>query len=108
MPNYGDKRALKAVLNASNELDSSLACEDCSWDDVLESMQVARDDYDAKMSKATIKNIHKNKAIMTTLNLLTDMIPDRDGLSVLRGGLRLIFNVRFPGCPDFTDLATHW
>ncbi|KAK0625447.1 hypothetical protein B0T17DRAFT_655176 [Bombardia bombarda] len=56
-------------------------------------MQTARDEYDTKKQKSKIKHVQGNKAMVTTLLTLADMIPDQDGLSVLRGALKLVFQL---------------
>jgi len=66
---------------------------DYSWDDVLDSLEVASTDHETKMNRSRTKKFLGNKAIVTTLESLADTIPDQDGLSVLRGGLKLVFSV---------------
>lgn len=85
-----------AIEDLSHALDTavvtSISYEDCCWEDVLESMEQARKDFDNRMKKGAPK-VYKNRAIVTTLESLTDLIPDKDGLNFLRGGLKLIFKV---------------
>lgn len=64
------------------------------WDDVLESIHDAKEQYHPKSEKNKLQNVYRNKALIMTLHSLTDMIPDQNGLSVMRGGLKLIFKVR--------------
>lgn len=64
------------------------------WDDVLESIHDAKEQYHTKSEKNKLQNVYRNKALIMTLHSLTDMIPDQNGLSVMRGGLKLIFKVR--------------
>ena len=65
-----------------------------SWDDVLESIDSARKHHNTKAETRKISDLYKTRALITTLHSLTDMIPDQDGLSVMRGGLKLIFKVK--------------
>jgi hypothetical protein len=66
---------------------------DYSWDDVLDSLQIASKEYEIKTKESRMKRVLRNKAIVITLGSLADTIPDQDGLSVLRGGLKLVFSV---------------
>ncbi|KAH8178564.1 hypothetical protein LIA77_00083 [Sarocladium implicatum] len=84
-------RELQAVL-ASVE-DSSIKGGGSSWTDVLQSMDIAQETYNQKRGRGKAENIHANKSTVATLEMLTDMIPDQDGLSVLRGGLKVVFKL---------------
>jgi hypothetical protein len=64
-----------------------------SWDDVMESMQLAKESQDDKVKQKNIRSLPRNRTIITTLDLLTAMIPEEKGLSVLKGGLSLVFKV---------------
>lgn len=79
----------------------------CSWDDLLESMLSAKNEYEVKMSKGKTFSSPKSRIVIATLHSLTDMIPDQNGLSVMRGGLRYIFEVIPPDqaniCINFED-----
>lgn len=55
-------------------------------------MAEARAESDKRKRKLPVR-IYKNRAVVTTLESLSDMIPDQNGLSVLRGGLKTIFKV---------------
>ena len=68
----------------------------CSWDDVLGSIEETRVEYERKAGKNRLRAIPRSPVIVTTLHGLTEMIPEQDGLSILRGGLKLIFGVRKP------------
>lgn len=67
--------------------------EDCSWTDVLQSMQNASSEYRAKSESNRLRAAQRDKSIAMTLLSLTEMIPEQDGLSILRGGLSTIFKV---------------
>lgn len=91
--NAHDYRDLAAALEASRGLGLDFGSRDYSWDDVLESLQTTSKEYEVKTEQNKIKRVLKNKAMVSTLQSLTDMIPDQNGLSILRGGLRLVFSV---------------
>lgn len=101
IPKASDRsdRALNTTLETSEDREDVILAYNhngISWDDVLKSIQDANEEYLTKSEKNTPKNVyngHKNKALIMTLHSLTDMIPDQDGLSVMRGGLKLIFKV---------------
>jgi hypothetical protein len=79
----------------AQDAESSLAlCRTtCSWQDVLDSMETARQDFDSATKKSKGKAAIRYKIVLSTLQSLTEMIPDQDGLSVMRGGLKMIFSV---------------
>jgi hypothetical protein len=57
-------------------------------------MHEAQDVYNAKGEKNKARGVLRHgKAISENLTPLLDLIPDQYGLSVLRGGLALIFKV---------------
>jgi hypothetical protein len=65
-----------------------------TWSDILESIHAAKTTYLDKAEKKNEGSLPKNRAIITTLDLLTAMIPEENGLSVLKGGLGLVFKAR--------------
>lgn len=71
----------------------SSGVEDCTWADVLNSMQDATSEYREKSDSSRVRAAQRDKAIAVTLLSLTDMIPEQDGLSILRGGMSTIFKV---------------
>jgi len=71
----------------------NLPDQGCSWDDVLSSIEATRDEYERKTGKNRLRAMPRSQVIVTTLHGLTEMIPEQDGLSILRGGLKLIFGV---------------
>ncbi|KAK0624115.1 hypothetical protein B0T14DRAFT_565417 [Immersiella caudata] len=73
--------------------DASLLHRTNSWDEVLDSIEAARDEYERKMGKSRLRAIPRNQVVVTTLQGLTEMIPEQDGLSILRGGLKHIFGL---------------
>lgn len=70
--------------------------EDCSWQEVLDSMESATAQYGAKAESNRLRRLPRNKATAVTLESMTDMIPEESGLGVLRGGLKTIFKVCMP------------
>ncbi|KAK4449013.1 hypothetical protein QBC34DRAFT_101728 [Podospora aff. communis PSN243] len=64
-----------------------------SWDEVLNSIEAAREEYEKKTGKGRLRAIPRSQVVVTTLHGLTEMIPEQEGLSVLRGGLKLIFGL---------------
>jgi hypothetical protein len=81
------------VSARGQETEMVLHAGESSWTEVLDSMQVARQEYDDKAGKSKFRDVHANKSILKTLEALTEMIPDQDGLSVLKGGLKAVFSV---------------
>ncbi|KAK0383943.1 hypothetical protein NLU13_8034 [Sarocladium strictum] len=84
---------LQTVLDSFEGKDASLREGGSSWTDVLESMAAAREDYNQKRRETKAGSVHANKSTIATLEMLTDMIPDQDGLSILRGGLKVVFKL---------------
>jgi hypothetical protein len=66
----------------------------CSWDEVLDSIYVAKSEYEGKTSSQILRAIPRNSVLVGALRSLADMIPDQDGLSVMRGGMKYIFEVQ--------------
>lgn len=67
--------------------------DDCSWAEVMVSMEEACSEYKKKAKGDKIRAMQRNRAVAATLQSLGEMIPEQDGLSVLRGGLNGIFKV---------------
>lgn len=87
---------LQTLLSSFRGEDAALGEGKSSWSDVLQSMSIAKEDYSQKRGRVKAEGLHANKTTVATLEMLTDMIPDQDGLSVLRGGLRTVFKVSSP------------
>jgi hypothetical protein len=60
----------------------------------MDSMDAAKTEHHLKGDKSKIRNLTRNKAVAVTLEGLAGMIPEQDGLGILRGGLKLVFKVR--------------
>lgn len=67
--------------------------KDCTWTEVLSSMQDASSEYREKSETNKLRAAQRDKAMAMTLLSLTDMIPEQDGLSFLRGGMSTIFKL---------------
>ncbi|KAL2760258.1 hypothetical protein ACRALDRAFT_2024281 [Sodiomyces alcalophilus JCM 7366] len=66
----------------------------CTWDEVLDHMEAAQSVYTARASGNPIRTaLRHGRVIGETLGPLAEMIPEEDGLSVLRGGLVFIFKM---------------
>jgi hypothetical protein len=65
----------------------------CSWDEVLDQMKKAKSDLDTdKKPGRKVESFFANAAPYAEQWL--ELIPDEYGLSVLKGGLALVFAVR--------------
>ena len=93
MTNNDPVEADLETFGRTSDIISAFRHRGFSWDDVLESIQIAKNEHDGTAGRGKFRNGYKNKALITTLHSLTDMIPDQDGLSIMRGGLKLIFKV---------------
>lgn len=91
---YNARPAAASVTGRSSQNGSISAHQDLSWSVVLESIQNAKEDHDRNDSSRKIRNVAENKAVLQTLTILTDMIPDAYFLSILKGSLKLVFTVR--------------
>jgi len=66
----------------------------CTWNDVLEQMQIAQRRYEQKGQTNIIRGLFRHgKSAKTILSPLLAVIPEDYGLNALKGGLGLIFNV---------------
>ncbi|KAJ4301332.1 hypothetical protein N0V90_003424 [Kalmusia sp. IMI 367209] len=83
---------LETVLASSQQLDPNFDIKGCTWEDLLNHINTAicLDEEKGKNSKIR-GSIRNAKADLVFLNSLTSLIPDEKGLSVLRGGLSIIF-----------------
>lgn len=57
-------------------------------------MEEATQSYNIKVENNRIRAMQRNRAVAATLHCLAEMIPEQNGLGVLRGGLKGIFTVR--------------
>ncbi|KAI1329097.1 hypothetical protein F5Y16DRAFT_133499 [Xylariaceae sp. FL0255] len=79
------------ALIVGGDLDQAPHFQDCSWDQVLEAMENAKNEHESR--NKGLRSLPRNRAIVRTLHSLADTIPDQNGLSVVRGGLKTIFEL---------------
>jgi hypothetical protein len=84
---------LQTFLCEVNVKDTDCNYQGCSWDEVLTSIDQAIDAYNEKGKKSKFRKVGRNSAIVSTLESLAQVVPEGKGLSVLRGGLSMIFKV---------------
>jgi len=85
---------LEAVLSKASTLFPGCKTENCTWDDVFDQIDAANAAYEAKAPKGSFRNfIRGGKADARTLDSLCSIIPEEQGLGVLRGGLSFFFQV---------------
>lgn len=78
------------------DLAADLKCEpnECGWEDVMDCIAKAKAVYDEKGRRCKLRAWSRNAdATAEVLKSLTGIIPDNNGLSVLRKGLVMIFQV---------------
>lgn len=73
----------------------------CGWEDVLDCIATAKASYDdkGKNNKLRAWSRHANTTV-EFLKSLVDVIPDEKGLSVLRQGLVILFQVNTTHYPS--------
>ncbi|KAF4966054.1 hypothetical protein FSARC_6254 [Fusarium sarcochroum] len=86
-------RTKQEVTTSELQNNPSSGSNDCSWSEVMASMEAASQEYKVKGENHKMRALQRNHAVAATLASLTDMIPESDGLSVLRGGLNSIFKL---------------
>ncbi|KAK7935964.1 hypothetical protein PG985_001459 [Apiospora marii] len=82
-----------ATLRLTSADSSASLFQHCSWEDVLASMEQAVTEDESKAQHNRARALVRNRPVIITLQSLTNMIPDQDGLSVMRGGLKYIFDM---------------
>ncbi|KAL1595913.1 hypothetical protein SLS60_009603 [Paraconiothyrium brasiliense] len=82
---------LENVLASAHQLDPSFDLKGCTWEDLLGHIDAAIDSDDRKSKNKIRCGIRNAKADVQQLNALLSIIPDEKGLSLLRGGLSIIF-----------------
>jgi hypothetical protein len=85
---------LEEILNSWETIEPGMEPQSCCWEDVMAAIETAKEAY---AMKATNKGrvVLRNMATIKTLQALSQVVPEQDGLSVLRGGLTLVFKVLF-------------
>ncbi len=95
-------RLLFQVLQEVEIVDTSLYNRHSGWQDVVDAIEATKAQDHAKADKSFLgmrARVRKLGPEIAVLDSLTAMIPDQNGLSVLRGGLTTLFKVsgsRFP------------
>lgn len=89
--------ALERYQEGNHPSTSIFSIRECSWDDVLEEMTQAEDEYHAKGQGSlnfVRKGLRKAGDYAPAINPWFDLIPEGDGLKTLSSGLKLVFTVR--------------
>jgi hypothetical protein len=89
-------RILLQVLHEVEIVDTSLCNRYSRWQDVVDAIETAKAQDQAKADKSLLgmrARLRKLGPEIAVLDSLTAMIPDQNGLSVLRGGLTTLFKV---------------
>ena len=81
------------VLQNQQRVDSDAKLRSCSWEDVMGAIDMAKTKYATKADKNKGRAFIRNRPAMRTIHALCNVIPEENGLSVLRGGLMLTFKV---------------
>ncbi|KEZ45104.1 hypothetical protein SAPIO_CDS2536 [Scedosporium apiospermum] len=83
---------LEEILNNWETIEPGMEPQPCRWEDVMAAIETAKETY---AMKATNKGraVLRNMATIKTLQALSQVVPEQDGLSVLRGGLTLVFKL---------------
>jgi len=85
---------LAGALRAVQSVDAGLNHGYCCWQDVVDAIETAKARDQAKADKSFIRaGLRKSGAQLGVLESLTNMIPDQDGLSILRGGMMTVLKV---------------
>ena len=86
-------QTLSEVLQHAASVDASVP-RYSRWQDVLDAMEAAMAQDQAKAAKSSLRaRVRKSAADLVLLESLMGMIPEQDGLSVLRCGLATLFKV---------------
>ncbi|KAK3326168.1 hypothetical protein B0H66DRAFT_600302 [Apodospora peruviana] len=88
--NMFPSKDLSSVLELVEALDSTFHSHHTNncWHDVIEAIETAKAIDKAKGEKSPVRAyMRKSKAELDLLESLAGMVPDQDGLSILRGGL---------------------
>ncbi|KAH6843478.1 hypothetical protein B0I37DRAFT_393675 [Chaetomium sp. MPI-CAGE-AT-0009] len=81
-------QSLVEVLHDVEVIDESFANRSCCWQDVIDAIESATAEDDAKAERSSLRaRLRKSGPELAVLESLAGMIPDQDGLCVLRGGL---------------------
>ncbi|KAK4446647.1 hypothetical protein QBC34DRAFT_356278 [Podospora aff. communis PSN243] len=82
---------LAGALRAVQSIDANLEHNYCCWQDVIDAIEMAKARDQAKADKSFMRaRLRTSGAELGVLESLTNMIPDQNGLSVLRGGIMTV------------------
>lgn len=82
------------MLHADLVTDLEYKPGECGWEDVLNCIAIAKASYDDKGKNNKVRAWSRNaETTAECLKSLAGLIPDEKGLSVLRQGLVIIFQV---------------
>jgi hypothetical protein len=81
----------------------------CSWQDVVYAIEEAKGEDNAKGERSFFGKhlrapLRRSAPVIATLDSMTNMIPDQNGLSILRGGLVTVFKVSRSFCRPVSDV----
>jgi hypothetical protein len=88
------RRPLIEVLHEVEAVDANLLSRYYRWQDVVDAIEASKAQDAAKADRSSLRaRLRKSGSEIALLDSLAGMIPDQDGLSVLRGGLTTLFKV---------------
>ncbi|KAK4139550.1 uncharacterized protein C8A04DRAFT_32938 [Dichotomopilus funicola] len=86
--------SLVEVLQDVEIVDNTLPNRSSCWQDVISAIETAKAQDGAKAEKSILRSrLRKSGPEVAVLEALAGMIPDQDGLSILRGGLMTLFKM---------------
>ena len=92
-------RSLIEVLHDVEVVDDSLPNRSSRWQDVIDAIESATAQDNAKAERSSVRaRLRKSGPELAVLESLAGMIPDQDGLCVLRGGLTTLCRVSAGPC----------
>jgi hypothetical protein len=87
-------RPLVEILHEVEAVDANLLSRYYRWQDVVDAIDASKAQDVAKADRSSVRaRLRKAGPAIALLESLAGMIPDQDGLSVLRGGLTTLFKV---------------
>ncbi|KAK4119073.1 hypothetical protein N657DRAFT_675165 [Parathielavia appendiculata] len=91
---YNSSRSLVEALDEVAAVDANLLQGLHGWRDVVDAIETAKAQDNAKSDRSKIRGrLRKSGPEIALLESLAGMIPDQDGLGVLRGGLTTLFKM---------------
>lgn len=87
-------RSLIEVLHDVEVVDDSFSNRSSRWQDVIDAIESATAQDNAKAERSSVRaRLRKSGPELAVLESLAGMIPDQDGLCILRGGLTTLCRV---------------